>query len=371
MILNLLITTFALIVLLIYGHKLARRGVDDLFAIQSAHKRATVRFGGVAIICGITTVCTVTCLMGMHLDISMLILLSGSPIFLAGLLEDITGKVSPRNRLLAAFCSAGLAVLLTGVYLEAGDFWFLNRLFIFPLIAIPITLLISSGIANAFNIIDGVNGFSAGVALIVAFVLGYVCKAYNEPNLSYFCYVIAVAIIPFLLFNFPYGFIFLGDAGAYTLGHLLSWVSIILMHRHPEISAWAMLLIFFWPTTETLVSIYRRFVSQTPSGAPDSLHFHQLIMQLLQLRFGNKEKINGWANPVSTLILLPIVGIPILASLFLMQNNKMAILVYLLFVFAYLFLYILLVSRLKLLALIDGKNDFVDNLNHIFKPKIK
>ena len=129
----------------------------------------------------------------------------------------------------------------------------------------PITMLISSGIANAFNIIDGVNGFSAGVALIIAFVLGYVCQTYNEPNLSYFCYMIAVAIIPFLLFNFPYGFIFLGDAGAYTLGHLLSWVAIILMYRHPEISAWAILLIFFWPATETLLSIYRRFMSKTPS----------------------------------------------------------------------------------------------------------
>ena len=111
MILNLLITTFVLTVLLIYGHKLSRRGTDDLLAIQSAHKRVTVRFGGVAIIFGITSVCLVS----LHSDISMLILLSGIPIFLAGLLEDITGKVRPRNRLLAAFCSAGLAVLLNGV----------------------------------------------------------------------------------------------------------------------------------------------------------------------------------------------------------------------------------------------------------------
>ena len=229
MILNLLITTFVLIVLLIYGHKLSRRGTDDLLAIQSAHKRATVRFGGVAIICGITAVCLVS----LRSDISILILLSGVPIFIGGLLEDITGKVKPRNRLLAAFCSAGLATLLTGVYLEAGDFWFLNRIFIFPLIAIPITMFISSGIANAFNIIDGVNGFSAGLSLIIACLLGYLCQLYHEPNLSYFCYMIAIAIVPFLLVNFPFGYIFLGDAGAYNLGHLLSWVAIILMYRHP------------------------------------------------------------------------------------------------------------------------------------------
>ena len=367
MIPNLLITIFVLIVLLIYGHKLSRRGADDLLAIQSAHKRATVRFGGVAIICGI---CTILFLRSWS-DISVLILLTGIPIFLGGLMEDITGKVSPRNRLLAAFCSAGLAVLLTGVYLEAGDFWFLNRLFIFPLIAIPITMLISSGIANAFNIIDGVNGFSAGLALIASCVLGYVCQIYGEENLSYFCYMIALAIVPFLLVNFPFGYIFLGDAGAYTLGHLLSWVAIVLIYRHPEISAWAILLMFFWPATETLLSIYRRFMSKTPSGAPDSFHFHQLIMQLLQLRFGDSEKRNSWANPASTLILLPLAGFPILTSLFLIQNNVTAVLVYLILVVTYLFLYVLLVSKVKLIALRDGKNDFVNSLNHIFTPKSK
>jgi UDP-N-acetylmuramyl pentapeptide phosphotransferase/UDP-N-acetylglucosamine-1-phosphate transferase len=273
--------------------------------------------------------------------------------------------------LLAAFCSAGLAVLLTGVYLEPGDFWFLNRLFIFPLIAIPITMLISSGIANAFNIIDGVNGFSAGVALIVSCVLGYVCQIYDEPNLSYLCYMIAIAIVPFLLVNFPFGYIFLGDAGAYTLGHLLSWVAIILMYRHPEISAWAILLMFFWPATETLLSIYRRFMSKTPSGAPDSFHFHQLIMQLIQLSFDKGKKLNLWANPLSTLILLPLAGVPIVVSLFLIQNNKAALLVYLALAVSYLCLYVLLVKKVKSIALRDGNGEVVDRLNYIFTPKIK
>ena len=367
MILNLIFSISILVLLLIFGHKLSKRGEGDIIAVQSAHQRATVRFGGVAIICGISTIL----FLKSWSDISVLILLSGIPIFLGGFLEDITGKVRPRNRLLAAFCSAGVAVLLIGVYIEAGDFWLLNSFFIFPVIAIPVTMLISAGIANAFNIIDGVNGFSAGVALIISCVLGYVCHIYDEPNLGYFCYMIALAIIPFLLLNFPFGYIFLGDAGAYTLGHLLSWVAIILMYRHPEISAWALLLMFFWPATETLLSIYRRFMSKTPSGAPDSFHFHQLIMQLIQLLFARTAKINHWANPLSTLILLPLAGIPIVASLFLIQNNKFAILVYLILVVGYLFLYIFLVNKVRSIALLEGNDEVVDRLNHIFKPKIK
>ena len=94
-------------------------------------------------------------------------------------------------------------------------------------------------------------------------------------------------------------------------------------------------------------------------------------MRLLQLRFGKRNKINGWANPVATLVLLPLAVIPILASLFLIQNNAIAILVYLILVVAYLILYMLLVSKVKLIALRDGKKDFVDSLNHIFTPKRK
>ena len=367
MILSLFISTCVLIFLLIYGQKFSKRISDDVQAVQSAHQRATVRLGGVAIICGVSVIFFVK----FWLDISILILISALPIFLGGLLEDITGKVRPRNRLLAAFFSAGLAVLLTGEYLVAGDFWLFDKLFIYPLIAIPITILISSGISNAFNIIDGINGFSAGIALMIASLLGYFCQLYDEPSLSYFCYIIAISIVPFLLLNFPFGYIFLGDAGAYTLGHLLSWVAIILIFRQPDISAWALLLIFFWPASEMLLSIYRRFMSNTPSGAPDTLHFHQLIMRLIQLLFDGKVRIYRLANPLATIVLLPLAGFPIVMSIFLLENNKAAILLIFLLVVIYLVLYVLLLMIVKSIALSRGNIEIVNSLSHVFTPKVK
>ena len=112
-------------------------------------------------------------------------------------------------------------------------------------------------------------------------------------------------------------------------------------------------------------------MSKTPSGAPDSHHFHQLIMQLVQLRLGDSEKRNGWANPTSTLILLPLAVIPIVVSLLLIQNNKAAILIYLILVACYFILYVLLVKKVKSIALSNGKVEIVYNLNHIFKPKVR
>ena len=45
-------------------------------------------------------------------------------------------------------------------------------------------------------------------------------------------------IIPFMIMNYPYGRIFLGDLGAYSLGLIVSMLTIILFGRHPEISPW-------------------------------------------------------------------------------------------------------------------------------------
>lgn len=367
MILNLLLSTLALICLLKFGHNLSNRGYIDLTAVQSAHERQTARFGGISIIVGVSSIFFVTS----WSSISVLLLLSGLPVFTAGLLEDITGKISPIIRLIAAFCSAVLALLFLQVYLQVGDFWLLDRLFVFPIVAIPITLLISSGIVNSFNLIDGINGFSAGIACSVACLLGYVCQIYDEPNLSYFCYMLAVACVPFLAANFPFGYIFLGDAGAYILGHLLFWIAILLLYRHPEISSWAILLIFFWPATEILLSMYRRFLSKKPSGAPDSFHLHHLIMQLLKLSFDKTSNINRWANPLSTLTLLPLAVFPMIIGLFVIESNIAAIFAYVLFGLGFLFFYVFLLRRVKTIALRAGRLEIVDQLDHVFTPKQK
>ena len=51
--LNLLLSTLILAFMILFGHRLSRRGDSDLIAVQSSHIKDTSRFGGVAIICGI------------------------------------------------------------------------------------------------------------------------------------------------------------------------------------------------------------------------------------------------------------------------------------------------------------------------------
>ena len=71
----------------------------------------------------------------------------------------------------------------------------------------------------------------------------------------------------------------MGDAGAYCIGSIISWQIIILLDRNPELSAWSLLAIVFWPVMDTLFSIYRRIMKGNSTNKPDLLHFHQLVMR--------------------------------------------------------------------------------------------
>ena len=93
------------------------------------------------------------------------------------------------------------------------------------------------------------------------------------------------AIAGFLVWNYPRGKVFLGDAGAYFLGFMYAELSIQLVARNPGISAWFVIALAAYPIVETLYSIYRRkLVLRTESMQPDAGHLHSLIFHRLVMR---------------------------------------------------------------------------------------
>jgi len=113
-------------------------------------------------------------------------------------------------------------------------------------VGVPLTLLITAGVANGFNLIDGVNGLSAFTGLCSALALAYIAGQGGAWTLQMMALLLAAAILGFLVLNYPFGLIFLGDAGAYTLGFVIAWFGISLLRAIPEVSAWAVLLTVFW-----------------------------------------------------------------------------------------------------------------------------
>jgi len=108
--------------------------------------------------------------------------------------------------------------------------------------------------------------------------LAYVSFIVGDLSLLYLCLVMTAAILGFFVWNYPRGLIFLGDGGAYLIGFWVAIISILLVARHNNISAWFALLINAYPILETLFTIYRRKIHQGKNpGLPDGIHFHTLI----------------------------------------------------------------------------------------------
>jgi UDP-GlcNAc:undecaprenyl-phosphate GlcNAc-1-phosphate transferase len=206
-------------------------------------------------------------------------------VIMAGLWEDIAGSVQPWHRLGAAVASGVLASHFAGGVVARLDLPVIDGWLEYLPFALPLTWFMVAGACNAMNIIDGAHGLAGGVALLM--FGGLAAAGFLEGDRFVFVQSLAVmgAIVGFLVWNYPRGKVFLGDAGAYFLGFMYAELSIQVVARNPGISAWYVIALAAYPITETLYSIYRRkLVLRTESMQPDADHLHSLVYRRLIVR---------------------------------------------------------------------------------------
>lgn len=251
-----------------------------LDAVQTFHAHWVPRVGGLGLVLGITGAFGYRYFQNEQLGIfGFTLLFAVAPVFVMGLIEDLTGRVSVRIRFIAAVISAGLAVQLFGVWLNSLNIMELDHLMAkYPLFAIFITCFAVVGVINAFNIIDGYNGLAGMAGLMILGGMAYVAFQVGDIEVMVAAIAMIGALLGFLIFNYPFGLIFLGDGGAYIVGFWVAELSILLTMRHLEVSPWFPILLCSYPVFETLFTIYRRvFVHRSHPCKPDSSHLHQLI----------------------------------------------------------------------------------------------
>ncbi len=209
------------------------------------------------------------------------VLIAGAPAFAAGLTEDLTKRVSAHARFLASMSCAVLAFSISGYSITRLDVPGIDWLLGLPMLSVVFTAFAVAGVINAVNIIDGMNGLASITALVIFSTFALLGSAHGDPVLVQTCWILGGATFGFVLFNWPLGKIFLGDGGAYFLGFGIAWLAVLLPARHPEVSAWASLLICGFPILEVLFSMQRRWRCKRPIDAPDNLHLHSLIKRRL------------------------------------------------------------------------------------------
>lgn len=259
---------------------------------QKFHLNPTPRIGGLAIFGGVIAGFIIFFIQRKDFSaLTGIILFCSLPVFAGGLLEDLTKKISPKVRLIFCFSSAFLAFFLLDARIVKLDIPLLDSQLSFLPVSLIITIIAIAGLSNAINIIDGFNGLASGVSIIIFIGLAYGAFKVNDMFLLFTCIVIISAIIGFFMWNYPRGFIFLGDGGAYLLGFLIATVSVLLVKRNPQVSPWFPMLLSVYPVWETLFSIYRRKIKKGHSPArADILHFHSLVFKrLVRWAFGEKD----------------------------------------------------------------------------------
>ena len=310
----------------------------DLMAVQAAHSRATPRVAGLAVFGAL--VFSILFVPEPYANRYALFLSATSVLFLVGLLEDLGFEIQPKVRLLAAIASSLMVILFLDIWLvRSGMAWFDPYMAYWP-VGVALTVFVTVGVANGFNLIDGVNGLAAVAAMACAVALALIANQAGYTAMVKFNLMLAFAVFGFALVNFPLGKIFLGDAGAYTLGFVLSWFGVSILWHFPDVSPWAILLTVFWPVADTSLAIYRRVRRRSIAFLPDRLHVHQLVMRALEiyaLGRGRREL----ANPLTTVILAPFVIAPPLTGAWLWNENEVAGIVLLLYAVGFFACYVM------------------------------
>lgn len=320
--------------------------MDSSSGVQKVHTSPTPRIGGIGIAIGVLAGFAASShgiAAAEKRAILGAILMAGMPAFIFGLLEDLTKKVSVKTRLLATMASGVLGWGITGVSLTHLDIpgvdWFLG----FTVVSVAMTAIAVGGVANSINIIDGLNGLTAGTALIILAAFGIIARQVGDIPLAFTCLIIAGAVGGFFLVNWPHGKIFLGDGGAYFLGFTLAWIAVLLPERNHTVSPWTSLLVCSYPIIEVAFSVLRRTLREGYSPTePDFAHLHSLANKRWAKKiFSNfsKPMQNGFTSPFIWIY----AAIPCTLAIFTYKNKILIALSF----FASIIIYKIIYSKLS------------------------
>jgi UDP-N-acetylmuramyl pentapeptide phosphotransferase/UDP-N-acetylglucosamine-1-phosphate transferase len=256
-------------------------GHDAPGAGRKLHDAPTSRLGGVIVVVAYFAVIAVAHRIGYAtLSTALPLALAALPVVFIGLGEDLTGSVRPRYRMGAAVVSAAFASIYAGGVIPRLDLPFVDDLLKYAWIVLPLTWFMVAGACNAINLIDGAHGLAGGTALMMFGGIAVAAGWSNDPATLVEALAVMGALGGFMLWNYPRGRVFLGDAGAYFIGFMYAQLSIRLIAHSDDLSAWYVIVLAGYPIVDTLFAMYRRgFIRRLPLMAPDALHLHSLVFR--------------------------------------------------------------------------------------------
>ncbi|QXC63169.1 undecaprenyl/decaprenyl-phosphate alpha-N-acetylglucosaminyl 1-phosphate transferase [Aquihabitans sp. G128] len=244
-----------------------------------------------------------------------------------GTLDDVRDVSAPAKT--AGIVFGGSVMYLLGVTLLYFRIPFVDGLIVLgPDLAPLVTVLWVVGMANAVNLIDGLDGLATGIVAIAAgsfFLYGHRLASNTPERLAVLApenpspliaVIVAGICLGFLPHNFNPARIFMGDGGALMLGGLMA-ASTMLVGGQTSVEVSGQVFFFFAPLFipffvmgvpifDTAFAIFRRARKRTGINEADKDHLHH---RLMRLGHGHRRSVVIlwlWTGLLSLFVLYPV-----------------------------------------------------------------
>ncbi|MEJ0023047.1 MAG: hypothetical protein WDN76_06105 [Alphaproteobacteria bacterium] len=250
---------------------------------RKAHDKVTPTSGGVAIAIGFAAAIAALAMwpgarweeilgaeMIGHLALAIGLTLAA---FLVGLADDVR-PLGPRIK----FGLIALFSLCAGLFLARAEiipFFAGAVLPIGPIAGVLGSALWMFTIINAANFMDGANGLAAGSMAIGLAGLAVIASANGAPEAAILALAGVGAAIGFLMWNFPRGLIFAGDAGALFIGALAGAAGLVTIESG-GVSPFVPPILFFPVLADVLLTLAWRLKRGRPLLASHRDHLFQI-----------------------------------------------------------------------------------------------
>jgi UDP-GlcNAc:undecaprenyl-phosphate GlcNAc-1-phosphate transferase len=202
---------------------------------------------------------------------------SGFLIFFLGIIDDLRSL----HYLYKLFFQ-----IVVSVYVSAGGLLLLEHVGVTNL-SLPVAIIAFCAaavwmlaITTSFNLIDGIDGLSSGLALIATGAFAVTGYLYDQPIVVALSLALAGAVLAFLRYNFPPAKILMGDSGSLFLGLIFGITSLLLIvpGKYIFYRAAGSIIILSIPLLDTGLAFFRRLITNTPVFKADLLHLHHILL---------------------------------------------------------------------------------------------
>ena len=228
---------------------------------RSSHTRVTLRGGGIIFYFG-----ALACFLTSGFEYPLFILALTLVTFIS-FVDDIK-STRQVTRLLFHFSAMGLMFCQWGLF--SLPWWW-----------IVIALIVCTGIINAYNFMDGINGITGGYSLVVLTALAIINAEIIPFVEGDFIYTVICSVVVFCFFNFrKQAKCFAGDVGSVSIAFILLFLLGKLIIQTGDFS-WIVLLSVYG--VDSVLTIIHRLMLHENIGLPHRKHLYQLMANELKI----------------------------------------------------------------------------------------